>query len=66
MVECINVLKKKPWAEVGDEIVVVVKKARNIAPQGQAAGPAATANVTKVKKGEVRYAHHLLIALRLN
>ncbi|KAJ3301515.1 hypothetical protein HDU93_006866, partial [Gonapodya sp. JEL0774] len=51
LVECVNVLKNKRWASVGDEIVVVVKKARPATAVG-ATQPSAS-NVGKVKKGDV-------------
>merc|ERR1711939_146728 len=55
--ECVNVLKATTGhslARVGDEIVVVVKKARPIATGLSAAASAAAAN--KVRRGDVRRA----------
>ncbi|PWN93340.1 ribosomal protein L14 [Acaromyces ingoldii] len=54
--ECVNVLRtpsSRGLARIGDEIVVVVKKARPIA-HGTQAGPASAA--PKVRKGDVRRA----------
>jgi ribosomal protein L14 len=52
-VEVINVLKGRRWASAGDEVVVVVKKART-ATQNVAAATSSSGNA-KVKKGEVRW-----------
>ncbi|KAJ2479900.1 54S ribosomal protein L38, mitochondrial [Coemansia sp. RSA 2320] len=49
--ECIKVLKNAKWAEVGDEIVVAVKKARPVSESMSAAMSAA-----KIRKGDVRRA----------
>lgn len=52
--ECVNVLKNKVnngWGSVGDEIVVVVKKARPISAATQA-----SVNAVKVRRGDVRRA----------
>ncbi|EIW72880.1 hypothetical protein TREMEDRAFT_67113 [Tremella mesenterica DSM 1558] len=57
--ECINVLKVKTkqhssgFATVGDEIVCVINKARPIPPQSRIA---ASSNIQKVRKGDVRRA----------
>ncbi|KAH9934554.1 ribosomal protein L14 [Epithele typhae] len=51
IIECVNVLKQKVnngWGSVGDEIVCVVKRARNI--------PGAAANAPRVRQGDVRRA----------
>ncbi|KAI9024741.1 mitochondrial ribosomal protein subunit L38 [Hyaloraphidium curvatum] len=48
--EVINVLKGRRWASAGDEVVVVVKKARTGVQATVAAGAPGS---TKVKKGEV-------------
>ncbi|KXS14375.1 ribosomal protein L14 [Gonapodya prolifera JEL478] len=52
LVECVNVFKNKRWASVGDEIVVVVKKARPVSALGATQSSAAS-NIGKVKKGDV-------------
>ncbi|KAJ1817129.1 54S ribosomal protein L38, mitochondrial [Coemansia sp. RSA 455] len=49
--ECIKVLKNAKWAEVGDEIVVAVKKARPISEAMSSSMSAA-----KIRKGDVRRA----------
>ncbi|CAA7263282.1 unnamed protein product [Cyclocybe aegerita] len=54
LVECVNVLKNKVnngWGSVGDEIVVVVQKARPVSAAAQA-----SVNAVKVRKGDVRRA----------
>jgi ribosomal protein L14 len=54
LVECVNVLKNKVnngWGSVGDEIVVVVQKARPISAATQA-----SVNAVKVRRGDVRRA----------
>ncbi|KAJ1732251.1 54S ribosomal protein L38, mitochondrial [Coemansia biformis] len=49
--ECIKVLRNARWAEVGDEIVVAVKRARPISDKTSASLSAA-----KIRKGDVRRA----------
>ena len=54
IVECVNVLKNKVnngWGSVGDEIVVVVQRARPISAATQA-----SVNAIKVRRGDVRRA----------
>ncbi|PKY02767.1 mitochondrial 54S ribosomal protein YmL38/YmL34 [Aspergillus campestris IBT 28561] len=51
VVECVNVLKKKRAATVGDRIVVVVQKQRNFASEG--AGGSIS---NKVRRGDIRHA----------
>ena len=54
IVECVNVLKNKVnngWGSVGDEIVVVVQKARPVSAATQA-----SVNAVKVRRGDVRRA----------
>lgn len=53
MAECIKVMRKSPknYASVGDEVVVVIKKARAI--NAQSAGASAS---NRVKKGDVCHA----------
>ncbi|KAF8177675.1 mitochondrial 54S ribosomal protein YmL38/YmL34 [Pholiota molesta] len=54
LVECVNVLKNKVnngWGSVGDEIVVVVQKARPVSAAAQA-----SVNAVKVRRGDVRRA----------
>lgn len=48
--ECINILKSGKYARIGDEIVVVIQKAR---PIGSSVG---SANVNKVQKGDIKHA----------
>ncbi|KAJ7045361.1 ribosomal protein L14b/L23e [Mycena metata] len=52
--ECVNVLKQKVnngWGSVGDEIVVVVQRARPVT-----AASAASVTAVKVRRGDVRRA----------
>lgn len=52
--ECVNVLKNKVnngWGSVGDEIVVVVQKARPVSVAAQA-----SVSAVKVRRGDVRRA----------
>ncbi|KAK4056120.1 54S ribosomal protein L38, mitochondrial [Microbotryomycetes sp. JL221] len=54
--ECVNVLKTKTghgMARIGDEIVVVVKRAR---PQATTGPQASSSNAQKVRRGDVRRA----------
>jgi large subunit ribosomal protein L14 len=56
LVECVNVLGRKTIASLGDEIVVVVRKARPIsdAVAGSSSSSSSSATlVSKLKKGEV-------------
>ncbi|KAM0756267.1 ribosomal protein L14 [Meredithblackwellia eburnea MCA 4105] len=58
LAECVNVLKTKTghgMARIGDEIVVVVKRARPITA-GAAGTASATAQAAKVRRGDVRRA----------
>ena len=52
IVECVNVLRSKRPAKVGDRIVVVVQKQRNF---GEASGVGISA-ANKVRRGDVRHA----------
>ncbi|KAJ6180165.1 hypothetical protein N7519_010626 [Penicillium mononematosum] len=52
IVECVNVLKKKRPATIGDRIVVVVQKQRSAGSEATTA--AALAN--KVRRGDIRHA----------
>ncbi|KAF7366937.1 hypothetical protein MSAN_00952400 [Mycena sanguinolenta] len=54
LAECVNVLKQKVnngWGSVGDEIVVVVQRARPIS-----AAASASVTAVKVRRGDVRRA----------
>ncbi|KAJ5668985.1 54S ribosomal protein L38 [Penicillium macrosclerotiorum] len=53
VVECVNVLKKKRPATIGDRIVVVVQKQR---AAGSSEGSSATALANKVRRGDIRHA----------
>lgn len=54
LVECVNVLGRKTIASIGDEIVVVVRKARPISDAvANASSSASSTSVSKLKKGEV-------------
>ncbi|KAJ5238437.1 54S ribosomal protein L38, partial [Penicillium chermesinum] len=52
VVECVNVLKKKRPATIGDRIVVVVQKQRAAASEGASS----TALANKVRRGDIRHA----------
>ncbi|KAL4935519.1 hypothetical protein BDV06DRAFT_126821 [Aspergillus oleicola] len=52
VVECVNVLKKKRPATVGDRIVIVVQKQRSFGAEG--VGNTGIAN--KVRRGDIRHA----------
>ncbi|KAJ2857271.1 54S ribosomal protein L38, mitochondrial [Coemansia erecta] len=52
IVECIKVLKNARWANVGDEIVIAVKKARPISDNSSTSSLTAA----KLRKGDVRRA----------
>ncbi|KAJ6014898.1 54S ribosomal protein L38 [Penicillium herquei] len=51
VVECVNVLKKKRPATIGDRIVVVVQKQRAAGSEGSG-----TALANKVRRGDIRHA----------
>ncbi|KAJ5087955.1 hypothetical protein N7478_002777 [Penicillium angulare] len=51
VVECVNVLKKKRAATIGDRIVVVVQKQRAAGSEGSG-----TALANKVRRGDIRHA----------
>jgi large subunit ribosomal protein L14 len=55
LVECITLLKRKRPASIGDRIVVVVQKHRNMStdPREQAKSSAIT---NKVRRGDIRHA----------
>ncbi|KAF2003141.1 ribosomal protein L14 [Amniculicola lignicola CBS 123094] len=53
IVECVNVLRSKRPAKVGDRIVVVVKKQRNFGPESNSVSVSAA---NKVRRGDVRHA----------
>ncbi|KAF8419590.1 mitochondrial 54S ribosomal protein YmL38/YmL34 [Tirmania nivea] len=52
LVECVQVLKMKRHAKIGDRIVVVVQKQRNLG--SELSGVAAAS--TKVRRGDIRHA----------
>ncbi|VVT55014.1 mitochondrial 54S ribosomal protein uL14m [Magnusiomyces paraingens] len=60
VVECIKVLGKKPknHARIGDQIVVVVQKARPLAAAGSGPGgpSAGSSNSQKLRQGDMRHA----------
>ncbi|OQE20351.1 hypothetical protein PENSTE_c013G09018 [Penicillium steckii] len=51
VVECVNVLKKKRAATIGDRIVVVVQKQRAAGSEGSG-----TTLANKVRRGDIRHA----------
>ncbi|KAF2652721.1 ribosomal protein L14 [Lophiostoma macrostomum CBS 122681] len=53
IVECVNVLRSKRAAKVGDRIVVVVQKQRNFGPEANTVSVSAA---NKVRRGDVRHA----------
>ncbi|KAI5811260.1 mitochondrial 54S ribosomal protein YmL38/YmL34 [Peziza echinospora] len=52
LVECVQVLKMKRHARIGDRIVVVVQKQRNLGSELSGAAAAST----KVRRGDIRHA----------
>ncbi|KAJ6124714.1 Ribosomal protein L14b/L23e [Penicillium samsonianum] len=52
IVECVNVLKKKRPATIGDRIVVVVQKQRSAGSEATTAAALAS----KVRRGDIRHA----------
>jgi ribosomal protein L14 len=60
--ECINVFKVKTkqgsagWATVGDEIGVVINRARPIALASSSVGASSASSIQKVRKGDMRRA----------
>lgn len=60
--ECINVFKVKTkqgsagWATVGDEIGVVINRARPIALASTSVGASSASSIQKVRKGDMRRA----------
>ncbi|GAM88885.1 hypothetical protein ANO11243_069190 [Dothideomycetidae sp. 11243] len=56
IVECVQVLKMKRAARVGDRIIVVVKKQRNFGPESGPGGSVSVSAANKVKRGDVRHA----------
>ncbi|KAI5306608.1 hypothetical protein KEM56_000076 [Ascosphaera pollenicola] len=50
IVECVSVLKKKKAATIGDRIICVVQKQRNLGLEG------ASGITNKVRRGDVRHA----------
>ncbi|OJJ50527.1 hypothetical protein ASPZODRAFT_21087 [Penicilliopsis zonata CBS 506.65] len=52
LVECVNVLKKKRPATIGDRIVVVVQKQRSFGPSDSSGSGIAN----KVRRGDIRHA----------
>ncbi|KAI9830070.1 MAG: hypothetical protein M1826_005063 [Phylliscum demangeonii] len=57
IVECVQVLRMKRAAKIGDRVVVVVQKQRALG-QDQAAGggPGSAAMANKVRRGDIRHA----------
>jgi ribosomal protein L14 len=59
IVECIQVLRRKRPARIGDRIVVVVQKQRNFGPESASKPTGSTATVSaanKVRRGDIRHA----------
>ncbi|KAL8972789.1 MAG: hypothetical protein Q9183_000353 [Haloplaca sp. 2 TL-2023] len=54
VVECIANMRMKRHARVGDRIIVVVQKSRNLGEAGPGAGPGVT--TAKVRRGDIRHA----------
>jgi len=56
IVECVNVLRSKRPAKVGDRIVVVVQKQRNFGPESGPGGSVSISAAHKVRRGDIRHA----------
>jgi len=56
IVECVNVLRSKRPAKVGDRIVVVVQKQRNFGPESGPGGAVSISAANKVRRGDIRHA----------
>ncbi|KAI9756303.1 MAG: hypothetical protein M4579_003895 [Chaenotheca gracillima] len=55
VVECVQVLRMKRAAAVGDRIVVVVQKQRNFGPESGPGSSISTSAANKVKRGDIRH-----------
>ncbi|KAF1986642.1 60S ribosomal protein L14/L17/L23 [Aulographum hederae CBS 113979] len=60
VVECINVLRRKSPAKIGDRIVIVVQKQRNFGPEAVhnagGGGGSSVSAANKVRRGDIRHA----------
>ncbi|EKG10878.1 Ribosomal protein L14b/L23e [Macrophomina phaseolina MS6] len=55
VVECVNVLRSKRPATIGDRIVVVVQKQRSFGPES-GGGSVSVSAANKVRRGDIRHA----------
>ncbi|KAI4147017.1 MAG: hypothetical protein LQ341_001902 [Variospora aurantia] len=55
VVECIANMKMKRHARIGDRIIVVVQKSRNLGETGPSGG-AGSVTAAKVRRGDIRHA----------
>lgn len=56
IVECINLIKMKRHAKIGDRIMVVVQKQRNFGPETNAGSSSSVTAANKVRRGDMRQA----------
>ncbi|TVY30769.1 54S ribosomal protein, mitochondrial [Lachnellula hyalina] len=56
IVECVQVMKMKRAAKIGDRIIVVVQKQRNFGPESGPGASVSTSAANKVRRGDIRHA----------
>ncbi|KAI9884715.1 MAG: hypothetical protein M1823_003496 [Watsoniomyces obsoletus] len=56
IVECVQLIKMKRPATVGDRIVVVVQKQRSFGPETGPGGSVSVSAANKVRRGDIRHA----------
>ncbi|KAI1003936.1 hypothetical protein K3495_g4276 [Podosphaera aphanis] len=56
IVECVNVMRMKRHARIGDRIIVVVQKQRNLGLESGPDSSAALSAGNKVRRGDIRHA----------
>ncbi|RKF72992.1 54S ribosomal protein L38, mitochondrial [Golovinomyces cichoracearum] len=56
IVECVNVIRMKRHAKIGDRIIVVVQKQRNFGPESGPGASVSTTAANKVRRGDIRHA----------
>ncbi|QIX00845.1 hypothetical protein AMS68_006362 [Peltaster fructicola] len=54
--ECIQVLRAKRPAKIGDRIIVVVQRQRNFGPESGPGGSVSVSAANKVRRGDIRHA----------
>ncbi|KAK6437512.1 54S ribosomal protein L38, mitochondrial [Oleoguttula sp. CCFEE 5521] len=56
LAECIQVLKMKRAASIGDRIVIVVQKQRSFGPETASSSKSTVSSANKVRRGDIRHA----------